>query len=203
MLIQSKRSISATKGFSLIEILVTVAITTVGLVGLVALLLESDRSAQDSTSRSLAAWMIDDLTNRIMANQDAVASYDTGAAAVSCAARPTMCAYYHDGTSRKASANCSGAQMAAFDLWDVACPSDVSVTDSDITRAGNADFLAPPSLVVDVQAGLGVGASSTQVQITITWDVRTSGTLDDGSTNYLNEGDITNRTDSLSTEIDL
>tara|TARA_R110000868_G_scaffold91116_2_gene252789 strand:- start:705 stop:1313 length:609 start_codon:yes stop_codon:yes gene_type:complete len=193
----------SSKGFSLIEIMVTVAITTVGLVGLVALLLESDRSAQDSTSRSLASWMIDDLTNRIMANQDAVASYDTGGAAVNCSAQPTMCAAYHNGTAHVNNAICSGDQQAAFDLWNVACPSNVTVPGSDFTRAGNTDFMAPPKLYVNVLTGLGVGALSTQVSITMTWDVRTSGREADGSTNYLNEGNITSRTDALSTEIDL
>jgi len=64
-------------GFSLIEILVTVAITIIGLVGLASLQLQVTKSVGDSGNRSQVIWMLEDLSNRMKANRIAFADYNT------------------------------------------------------------------------------------------------------------------------------
>ncbi|WP_221800166.1 prepilin-type N-terminal cleavage/methylation domain-containing protein [Oceanobacter mangrovi] len=191
------------RGFGLVEIIVTVGITTIGLVGLVALMLESDRSAQDSGSRALAMTMVEDISNRIFANPDGIANYDSGGV-VSCSSSPsTRCAAYYNGTAQVDAASCTPEEMAAFDLWDVACPAGVVDSSADFTRSGNADFLPNPQLTVEVSSGLGEGATSNQVSITVTWDVRTSGTDSSGNEVYNNSNDITSRKASLTSEFSI
>ena len=66
------------QGFSMVEVLVTLAITIIGLVGLASLQLQASRSASDTGNRSQAVWIIEDLTNRIRANTGGLENYDTG-----------------------------------------------------------------------------------------------------------------------------
>jgi type IV pilus assembly protein PilV len=126
--------ISNLKGFSLIEVLVTIIITSIGLMGLVSLQMQAVRATTDSGNRSQAVWIFNDIINRIHANEAASASYVTPANFIipplSLAREPTACANvvvpvcsaYHDGNNVfNAVASCTGPQQAAWDLYEVAC----------------------------------------------------------------------------------
>ncbi len=192
-------------GFSLIEIMVTVAITTIGLVGLMALMLESDRSVQDSSGRAIAVQMVSDITNRIRANTDGLANYHTNGGNVDCSAAPTRrCANYHTGSSGVDAQQCTATEMATFDLWDVACPSGANDIDADVTRSGSADYLANPLLRVDVDQDIGsAGTNLDNVQITLSWDARTGGTNNQGQSVYNNDEDIVERRLTIVSEFNI
>ena len=59
--------LSHSSAFTLVEVMVTLAVTTIGLVGLSAMMIEAGRTVQDSGNRSQAIWIVEDLTNRIIA----------------------------------------------------------------------------------------------------------------------------------------
>jgi type IV pilus assembly protein PilV len=174
---------STQRGINLVEVMVTVAITSIGLLGLNSLQLQANRSTQDSGNRSQATWMLEDITNRIRANNIALVSYDTGGAAVNCANPPAnICSAYHDGSARVQADFCDNAQLAASDLWEVACGFGSNVASSSSTRSSAADFVANPSLIVTINA-------DNSVNLNLSWDVRTGGQDANGNTIYAAVGD--------------
>jgi type IV pilus assembly protein PilV len=111
------------KGLTLIEVLVTVVISSIGLMGLVALQLRSIEATSDAGNRSQAIWLFNDIVNRIHANEVSSSSYLTADPYVCPAAAPPACTTYHTGALRVVSANCDATQMAAWDLFEIACGS--------------------------------------------------------------------------------
>lgn len=167
------------RGVNLIEVLVTIVITSIGLLGLNALQLQANRSTQDSGNRSQAVWMLEDMANRIRANNINTQSYHTGVNPVSCNAAPArVCASYHNGSNRvNANDDCDNADLAQWDLWEVACGVGANVNNSDVTRSNAVDFIANPELTVAVNA-------NSQVTLTLSWDVRSGGVDDNNETVY-------------------
>lgn len=115
-------------GLTLIEVLVTVVITSIGLMGLLSLQMQALKATQDAGNHSHATWILNDLSSRIRANKDASLSY-VSAAPINCPADPTtvtpatVCSNYATGSARVTSAVCTGAQLAVWDLFEVACGS--------------------------------------------------------------------------------
>lgn len=103
------------KGITLIEVLVTLLVTTVGLLGLAALQLKALQATADSGQRTQAVWLMQDLVERMRANPRADDSKYV--AAVSCGTQPVQCAPTPD----KPSVTCTADQMAYFDLWEAQC----------------------------------------------------------------------------------
>lgn len=62
------------RGVSLVEVLVTVVVISVGLLGVSALHLTSLRNSFDSNSRSKATWLAHDIADRMRANRNAARS---------------------------------------------------------------------------------------------------------------------------------
>lgn len=145
-------------GASLIEVLITLFVFAVGMLGMAALQLNALQGSVDSTQRSQTTWILQDFAERIRANPDgSSAAYAAPIAGTQiCTSLPAnRCAdYYNPATSTKVNATaCSGAQMAAFDRWEALC-SYTKATGLSEWRFSGRDFtLAPanndPSLKVD------------------------------------------------------
>lgn len=131
---KNHHSLSKTKGLSLIEVLVTITITSIGLMGLVSLQMQAVRATTDSGNRSQAIWVFNDIVNRIHANENSSLSYvsdfsfDRKDFFLPAACRPpvediTPCSNYRadDNAAVMAAASCTGAEQAAWDLFEVAC----------------------------------------------------------------------------------
>lgn len=67
------------RGVSLIEVMVTVLILSVGLLGVAGLLSRLQMSEMEAYQRSQALVLLGDMANRMATNRNAVASYVTGA----------------------------------------------------------------------------------------------------------------------------
>ncbi|PIE41066.1 MAG: type IV pilus modification protein PilV [Gammaproteobacteria bacterium] len=66
------------EGFGLIEVLVSLLVVTIGIMGLISLQLNTMQSNQASSYRSLAVWAASDILDRMRANREAAlnAEYD-------------------------------------------------------------------------------------------------------------------------------
>ncbi len=112
-------------GFSLIEVLVTFLVLSIGLLGLAGLQSTSIKQGLDSGQRSQAAWLIQELVERMRANKDGLASGYTNATGNNnlCDDGPAKICSDHldDGTKTNAATNCTANEMAEFDVWELTC----------------------------------------------------------------------------------
>jgi type IV pilus assembly protein PilV len=65
----------ASRGFSLVEVLVALVVMAVGMLGIAALYVESLRAGRTSINRITAVTLAADMADRIQANPNAAASY--------------------------------------------------------------------------------------------------------------------------------
>lgn len=112
-------------GMTLIEILVTMLIVSIGLMGLASLQATSMKESLDTSQRSLGTWMADELVARMRANVQGMRDGGYTAAGANnalCNAAPAkMCGDYQQGS---AAADCSASEMATYDVWEVVCGHD-------------------------------------------------------------------------------
>jgi len=99
-------------GFSLVEVLVTLVITTIALLSSISLQLMSKRSIYDAAQRTTAAHLAHGLLHRMRSNPTALVSYlpagPVGQSSLGDAPATDCLA---------AAADCDSLEMAAFDLW--------------------------------------------------------------------------------------
>ena len=89
-------SVAKQPGFTLIEVLVTLLIVAIGLLGLGALQVSTINDQFEANQKAYATWMVDDMADRIRANGNAASDYigtgfgtKTGAGFTSCSAITT------------------------------------------------------------------------------------------------------------------
>ncbi len=101
------------RGFTLLEVLVTVVIFSVGLLGIAGLQMTGMKQTHNSLLRSVATTQAVDIADRMRANSQAVLDGDYKSAPTSC-------------TADCASNQCTSAQMAEYDLcqWQTAIAGD-------------------------------------------------------------------------------
>ncbi len=139
----AKKPLSQTRGFSMIEILVTVVVLSIGLLGLAGMQLTGLKYNHSAYLRSQATLLASDIIDRMRANREMArqGNYDiaigTSASSITCTA---------------ATANCSPAELAAADLaeWKQQLKDLLPAGDGAITRT--------------------VNGSETRFTVTIQWD---------------------------------
>jgi type IV pilus assembly protein PilV len=162
--IKNTPKFSLSKGLSLIEVLVTITITSIGLMGLVSLQMQAVRATTDSGNRSQAVWVFNDIINRIHANE-AFSDRYVSAGVIKCDAVTPACSRYHNGTALVNPANCTGVQQAAWDKYEVACPVRPGTLIGDSNK-----YLPDVELSIEcVTAGCGPGDP---LKITLEWRAR-------------------------------
>jgi len=171
-----QRLLNKQRGLNLIEVLVTLTITSIGLMGLVSLQMQSINATQNSGSFSHAIWIHNDLASRIRANFDAADSYVTNG--VDCANPPArVCSSYFTGSQMIRAQQCDGAEMAAWDLYETACglPKDAGVFGSHVrTTAGNQIIGYIPGLQINVTCTIAARCQQGLVA-TLNWNSKEDG----------------------------
>ncbi|MGH8435974.1 MAG: type IV pilus modification protein PilV [Pseudomonas sp.] len=167
--------ITRQSGVSLIEVLVTLLVFAIGLLGLAGLQLKALQGANDGVQRAHATWILQDFADRVYANDDATVA-DYSGNAPNCAALPDpICAdYFNAVTNAKVNAaNCTPAQMAAFDRWETACRyRDTAAYQANaaaiITRSGSRDFINMQASNIAARDS-DADAINDSLDITLTW----------------------------------
>ncbi|MBK1654357.1 type IV pilus modification protein PilV [Allochromatium vinosum] len=149
------------RGTSLIEAMVTAVVLAIGLLGIAALQGAGLRANNDAKSQTLASDVAWDLADRMRANVHDYADANTSpyvtSAATNCGSPPSKtCAMTPDDSA----VDCSSADMAAFDLYQVSCVNGI--------RANGIDQL--PSGTLSVACALReTGARANPCTITVGW----------------------------------
>lgn len=155
------------KGVGLVEILVTVLITVIGLVGLASMQLRSVRANQEANQKAQGIWVVSDMANRIRANSQG--NYITPANGLGCSsplAIPSkVCSpYYSQNILKAVDTSCTADELAVFDRLEVLCGFG-QVASGQPMYEGAGAFLANPRMNIQTAAG-------NNIQITLSWSVR-------------------------------
>lgn len=181
-------------GLTMIEVMVTIAITTVGLLGLSAMQFQSVQSVQDTGNRSHAIWVVNDVINRMRANEGV--DYDT-IQTTDCSSPPVrICSAYHNGTTRiNANENCSDRDVAASDLWEALCGFPIQ-GQSTGTFNGSASLISAPTLTIE-------RLNQDDMEITLSWISVVANSNDPQNRKYLiKDGEVaSNQRDSYTAVI--
>jgi type IV pilus assembly protein PilV len=173
-------------GLTLIEVLVTVVISSIGLMGLVALQLQAIQATNDSGNRSQAIWLFNDIVSRIHANEVGSSSYLTADPYVCPAAAPIACSTYDTGAISVASANCTAAQMAAWDLFEVACGSPKA----NGFFGNSVTYLPSAALTISCADGNAVCTQGASLQVEFRWRAKSDTESITGSARTATSGEL-------------
>ena len=137
----------------MIEVLVTMIILSIGLLGLAGLQLTGMRSINSASYKTEASVLIDDIAERMRANPDAVDNNQfsavDSAANINCNAAPApYCSEYYDsGTSSVvAAASCTSDQLADYDINAWYCGTLTST--GGVPTGGVQSVLPQPSVTI-------------------------------------------------------
>lgn len=126
------------RGFTMVEVLVALAVLAVGLLGIAALYLDSLRAGRTAIYRTQAVNAAADLADRIRANRDVPVSYET---AIGDAVTPV--------TTCLTTAGCSRTELAQHDLaeWKTQLATLLPEGDGSV----DATVASPNAYVITVQ----------------------------------------------------
>jgi len=151
------------KGTTLLEVLIAAVILGIGLLGIAALQITSLQGSANAEYRGRASDLAWTLMDRMRANQPGRSSYISDVAS-NCNAPAVRCAMIPgeepSGPPATGVTQCDGAQLAAYDLWEVRCLNGVRTA------------LPGGTMLVS-------STTSTILQIEINWLTRTDDDSDD------------------------
>jgi len=175
---KSFRPLTSQLGMAMIEVLITVFISTIGLLGIASLQTISLKGSIDSSQRTAAALLVNDVVDRMRANptgrnaDDYVDAFDEYSACVSGEDPPAnICSDYYDQAAGAVvnSGICTGTQLAVFDAWELACGYENS--SNNLSSAVN--FLASPVISVsctDSDNADALACSDNSIhEVSVTW----------------------------------
>lgn len=145
------------RGVSLIEVLVSLVILSLGVLAVVALQLVAKRNNADAGQRTIAAQLAYDMLERMRANSAParLGEYLTGNSPLG---RGSMT----EPTPNCTVATCTAAELVLYDLWQWEQALDGAAEQKD---GGNTGGLVMPTACIDGPAGGGDGLYN----ITIVW----------------------------------
>ncbi len=185
-------TIKKQQGVTLVELMVSVMIFSFALAAFSELQIKSLRFSQSATLRSEANWLLGDLIDRMRVNPRGVKDRSYIASAVNCTTPPAkLCASYLDTSNNRVDpANCTTAEMAIFDLWEVNCPTKVAGSDTSSTPL---DLFRTPTLALScVDCNEGSDISRANFSLSFSW-LMDDGTLDQGDNPDLKQLNWTGR----------
>jgi len=178
------------KGVTLIEVLVAIVITSIGILGFASLQFLGLNSNQSAYYRSQASFIASDLSERMRANIDgmnanAYAPFDS-AAIIACNAVPAnFCDERNNSGTVQAAQACDASQRAAHDLFVATCGySSNEYTDPTVKTSFVNDLLPNGSITVGCIDSVTTDADPctdfSDHTITVSWFESNEGTAANG-----------------------
>jgi len=143
------------RGFSLIEILISVLVFGVGILGLGSLQIASLKGSSNAHYRTTASVLAQDLADRMRSNTAAVSDGRYGEA-ISCGTVSRLCR----------SSACSIEELAIFDIQEIKCGSRIGTR-----REGGVQGLLPGGQMT-VTCPAGCNTDGAIHNISITWNAQ-------------------------------
>ncbi len=142
------------QGFSMIEVLVSLIVIGVGMLGLSGLQIASMKGTNNAHSRNVASMLIMDLSDRMRANPEGVRNgfYNNN---VSCSSNETRC---------RINTYCTTQETARFDVQEVMC----GVIRAGVREGGAANLL--PNGSVQISCAANCSVLNTPHNITFSWN---------------------------------
>lgn len=137
-------------GITMIEVLVTILVVAIGLLGLASMQSVSLKSNQDSIQRAAATNLAYELVSRMRANPEGARAGNYATAFANngiCNAAPTkMCTAYYgqQSGSVQLGSSCSSAELATYDAWEISC----GHTNTANTFSSPVNYLMSPNIAV-------------------------------------------------------
>jgi len=155
------------RGIGLIEVLVAVLVSSIGLIGLIALQAQTMRATQDTYNRSHAIWVFNDVVNRILANEYYAAEY--AIENFQCVERPeAICNTLSINNLTEEPENlCSPQEFAFYELWEAVCPR----TQNNSTYFSSSDYILNPTLSISCVEE-GCPARNKAMSVTLSWTTK-------------------------------
>ena len=149
------------RGFTLLEVMISVIILSIGLLGLAALQLTTLRSNTSAYNRSVATIMAYDIADRMRANRVATKA---GAYVTAIGTGPS-------GAATCVATNCTEAGLAAYDLDEWKCQLGAHNDDGTCTGLGlKGDLPRGDGLITSVNTIAATNQARTTSTVTIMWD---------------------------------
>ena len=159
------------RGVGMIEIMITLLIIAIGLLGLAAMQNQAMRSTTDTLRRTAGLQMATELIERMHMNSGQALTYQNVFAVLNagCPANPPVqCSAATIGRVSVAGAQCNANQMAAYDAWEVMCDHG-NVIDGRGKGAANDYIDQPQMTMVCNPVNCPVGST---VTMTLSWQGR-------------------------------
>ena len=154
----SQHTAGGQQGFTLIEALIAFVVLTVGILGIISLIVMSKNSLHESAQRNLAVSIADAMVERIRIDPTAVATYNLGTAPLG-------------GGKRSKPAKdctlviCTPTEMATYDLWAWEQALDGNTV---VVGGNNTGGLISPQACITFTAQNGLVRSGL-LNVTIQW----------------------------------
>ncbi len=147
---------SKQRGFTFVEMLISMAVLAGGIVGVVAMQAVAKKSSFDAQQRALATALANDIVQRMRVNTDGVSNGAYTGTFSSFTANNSL------NRCHSAAAPCTSAQIAASDLYEW----QMALFGADVTQeAGNVGGLVSPTACISHNAGA--------VSVVVAWMGRT------------------------------
>ena len=175
------------QGFTLLEVLVAFLIIGIGFMGMAGLQLNAMKQSLDSSQRTQALWIAQEMIERMRANSgrnsDGINATNYTVVSTNdnlCSAIPApQCATHSTTTSTIAGSNsCTALQQATYDLWELRCQRNSGeynaalANGTIVTRVITdepQDYIDLTSLTVACAEGPGLCGPNSRYTVEVKW----------------------------------
>lgn len=162
------------RGLGIIEVLVALVVVSFGVLGMAGLQLSGMKQSTSAFNRTKALTLTENLATRMRINREAARSQlynNFDSSAIDCASKPDPYCQAHPGGNAQ---SCDIAELAAFDLYSVAC-GDFG---NDSANAGIAGLL-PAGSVMQVSCDDASCVANSSYTISASWPEGRNSSSDD------------------------